>query len=261
MSSLVLFFIGASFGSFINLCSYRLVKKESIFFPGSYCDQCKRKLNWQQLIPIISQSNLFNKCIHCGLRNPIKYTLFEFIAGIIFLINRNLSNNIFALNYELDFILKTIFTSILMLLSLIDINTNKIPKKILYLLFLLGIVVNFFFTNLLAINILMKNLIFSLVTFFVLGLFSKIYFILRKKIPFGSGDSALIAIFVLWIGTKGMVISYVLSLYLALIYILFVFLKDKKKLERIPFVPFLSLGAYFYIISYPITYQTLIGFK
>ena len=261
MSSIILFFIGASFGSFINLCSYRFIKKESIIFPGSYCDQCKSKLNWQQLIPIISQSNLFNKCIHCGLRNPFKYTLFEIIVGIIFLINKNLSNNIFASNFEFDFILKTIFTSILLFLSLVDINTNKIPKKILYLLFFLGIVVNYFFTNFLSIDILIKNLIYSLITFFVLGLFSKIYFILRKKIPFGSGDSALIAIFVIWIGTKGMIISYVLSFYLALIYILFFLLKDKKKLERIPFVPFLSLGAYFYIISYPLTYQTFIGFK
>ena len=260
MSSLILFFIGATFGSFINLCSYRLVKKESIFFPRSYCDQCKNQLNWQQLIPIISQLNLFNRCINCGLRNPIKYTLFEITVGIIFLINKNLSNNIFDLNHEFDFIIKTIFTSILLLLSLIDINTNKIPKKILYLLFLLGMIVSYFFKNFFEINILMKNLTFSFLTFFVLGLFSKIYFILRKKIPFGSGDSALIAIFVIWIDIKGMIISYLLSFYLALVYILFVFLKDNKKLERIPFVPFLSLGAYIYIISYPIIFKTFIGF-
>ena len=51
---IVLFIIGAIFGSFYYVVGSRLPKGESIISPGSHCEKCKHSLEWYELIPILS---------------------------------------------------------------------------------------------------------------------------------------------------------------------------------------------------------------
>ena len=46
-----LFIFGAVFGSFINVCIYRLPRKESIVSPGSRCPGCGHELRWYENVP------------------------------------------------------------------------------------------------------------------------------------------------------------------------------------------------------------------
>ena len=41
---ILLFLLGAIFGSFANVCIYRLPKEQSVVTKGSYCPNCKKKL-------------------------------------------------------------------------------------------------------------------------------------------------------------------------------------------------------------------------
>ena len=50
----LIFLLGIIVGSFLNVCIYRLPKKEGIVFPDSYCPMCGTPLKWYNLIPIIS---------------------------------------------------------------------------------------------------------------------------------------------------------------------------------------------------------------
>ena len=246
--NIMLFSIGTCLGSYISLCGYRISKGESIIFPNSYCDNCNYPLNYFQILPIISQYKLFNECSKCKFKNPKKYTLIEIIFGwsLIFFIHN--CNNIFNINCNLDFIINTLFISSLLLLSIIDINTYKIPSRFLYLLIFSGLIINCFKYNYIDINIIFEKLLISLIAFLILELFSKSYHLIRNKIPFGTGDSKIISLFIIWIGLKGAIFSLFISLYLALIFIIFYFLIKKDIKERIPFIPFLSCGAYLYIL-------------
>ena len=248
----LLFFFGASVGSFINLARFRIPKNQSIFFPNSFCDNCKTPLNWSQKIPIFSQIILKSQCKFCQFVVPFKYSLIELILGILYVGNLFTSKDFFSSNQILDFLIKSIFISILLLISLIDIDTLTIPNKLNLTAYLLGFFFIVFFSNYsFLIDVIIYRILFSILIYFVLEFFSNIYFVFRKKIPFGSGDSKLLAVFVIWLGIKAIPLICITSIYLAGIYICIKFIIGKLKNDRIPFGPFLCLGAYLFILLGP----------
>lgn len=252
LNHFLIFFIGASSGSFINLARFRIPKNQSIIFPNSFCDNCKTALKWHQKIPIFSQFFLNNNCKNCDFKVPIKYTLIELILGFLFIINIYSTNYFFSFNRFIDLFIKCIFVSILFLISLIDIDTLTIPNKLNIFTYLIGFFTLIFFSIYsFQINIIIFRILFSILALVSLELFSYIYFIIRKKIPYGSGDSKLLSVFVIWLGIQGMIFSLIASIYLAGIYISIKFFKGNLKNDRIPFGPFLCLGAYSFILLGP----------
>ena len=248
----LLFFIGSSVGSFLNLARFRIPKSQSIFLPNSYCDNCKTPLKWNQKIPIFSQVFLNNRCKTCSFKVPNQYTLIEIFLGFLFIINLYSTNYLFSFDRFIDIIIKCIFVSILLLTSLIDIDTLTIPNKLNILNYLLGFfTIIFFSTYAFQYNIIIYRILFSILVRISLELFSYVYFIIRKKIPLGSGDSKLLAVFVIWLGIKGMLLSLIFSIYFAAIYIFIKYLNGTFKNDKIPFGPFLCLGAYLFIFLGP----------
>jgi leader peptidase (prepilin peptidase)/N-methyltransferase len=248
----LLFFIGASSGSFLNLARFRIPKNQSIFFPNSFCDNCKKPLNWRQKVPLFSQIFFSSKCKSCQYVVPFKYTLIELILAILFVINITSNNFLFSSNHIFDLIIKSVFISTLLLISLIDIDTFTIPNNLNLTAYILGLVSIFFFSDYaFQINVIIYRILFSFVTYIFLEFFSEIYNIIRKKIPFGSGDSKLLAVFVIWLGIKAIPLISITSIYLAGIYICIRFINGKLKNDRLPFGPFLSLGAYLFIMLGP----------
>ena len=49
-------------GSFLNVCIYRLPRRESIMWPGSRCPQCAEPLRWFDNIPVASYLVLASRC-------------------------------------------------------------------------------------------------------------------------------------------------------------------------------------------------------
>ena len=71
-------FFGLIFGSFLNVVIYRLPKNQSILKPRSFCPKCKKKISWDENIPIYSWIKLKGKCSKCNKAISIKYPLIEF---------------------------------------------------------------------------------------------------------------------------------------------------------------------------------------
>ncbi|NBO17466.1 MAG: prepilin peptidase, partial [Proteobacteria bacterium] len=59
------FFLGIFLGSFLNVVSDRLYRKESFLFDRSKCDFCNHKLKPINLIPILSFVIQKGKCSYC----------------------------------------------------------------------------------------------------------------------------------------------------------------------------------------------------
>ena len=57
--------MGGLWGSFANVCIYRLPKKQDVVSGRSYCPKCKKKIVWYDNIPIISYFLLGGRCIKC----------------------------------------------------------------------------------------------------------------------------------------------------------------------------------------------------
>ncbi|MGT2799067.1 prepilin peptidase [Streptococcus marmotae] len=86
MKIILLFFLGASLGSFLGVVIDRF-PDESILFPASHCNHCKQPLKWWDMIPILSQLVMRSKCRYCQTKIPYWYLGLETIsAGLILLL-------------------------------------------------------------------------------------------------------------------------------------------------------------------------------
>ena len=252
IDNFLLFVFGACIGSFINLARFRIPKNQSIISPNSFCDNCKTALNWDEKIPIVSQLFLRKRCSTCNFKIPLKYSFIEILSGVLFILNSQSTNFIFSSDRMVDVIIKCFFVSNLFLISLIDIDTLTIPNKLNIFNYVIGfITILFFSNNAFDFNLIVSRLLFSILTILALELFSYLYFLFRRKIPFGAGDSKLLSVFVIWLGIKGMLIALISSIYIAGVYIFIRYAMRLFKTDRIPFGPFLCLGAYLFLVLGP----------
>ena len=80
-----MFIFGVCVGSFLNVCIYRLPLGESLTKKNSHCMTCGEEIKRYDLIPIISWCLLRGKCRHCGAKISPRYTVVEFLNGVVWL--------------------------------------------------------------------------------------------------------------------------------------------------------------------------------
>lgn len=80
------FMFGASLGSFLNVCLYRVPLKLSVVTPPSACPVCNHLIRPYDNIPMLSWLILRGKCRDCDCRIPTRYVLVELVVGILVLI-------------------------------------------------------------------------------------------------------------------------------------------------------------------------------
>ncbi len=78
------FLVGASVGSFLNVCIYRLPRNESVVFPASHCPWCNTRLRLTDLVPLVSQLVLRSRCRYCGQWFSWRYFGVELLTGLCF---------------------------------------------------------------------------------------------------------------------------------------------------------------------------------
>ena len=77
----ILFILGASFGSFLNVVIYRVPEKMSLIKPASHCESCKTPIKPWDNIPILSYFILGGKCRNCGAPFSLRYPLIEALTA------------------------------------------------------------------------------------------------------------------------------------------------------------------------------------
>ena len=102
--------MGAVLGSFYTLAVYRIPLKQDITHTRSYCPKCNHKLNFLDLIPILSYIFLGGKCRYCKEKIRPRYLILEVSSGLVF--------------------------AILLKIDLLNINYSKIATLIFGVLFL-----------------------------------------------------------------------------------------------------------------------------
>jgi leader peptidase (prepilin peptidase)/N-methyltransferase len=80
----LLFYLGASAGSFLNVCIYRIPLEKSILWPGSRCGRCFQPIRWYDNLPLLSYWLLRGRCRRCGARFSVRYFLIELFTGLGF---------------------------------------------------------------------------------------------------------------------------------------------------------------------------------
>ena len=236
--------LGALWGSFANVCIFRLPKEKGVVSGRSYCPKCKKKIVWYDNIPIISFFLLGGKCRKCKKSISIQYVIVEAINIVSFI----------TIYY---FFGVSVITVLLMMLSIsfliiffIDFEHFIIPNVLTFPMMIVGFLKSFD-PNLPS---LFPNYINSLIG----GLFgygviwSIIYFFkqLRKEEGMGLGDAKLLAVVGFWFCWISIPFVLFLSSVLALLWVAPDLIKKSKKLtSQIPFGPYIILASILFFIS------------
>jgi leader peptidase (prepilin peptidase)/N-methyltransferase len=79
------FCFGLIFGSFLNVCIYRLPRGLSVVSPRSACPACHTPIDAYDNIPVFSWLILGGRCRHCRVRITPRYAAVELVCGLLFL--------------------------------------------------------------------------------------------------------------------------------------------------------------------------------
>ncbi len=241
---ILLFLLGAIFGSFANVCIYRLPKEESVVTRGSHCPNCKKKINWFYNIPIFSYLYLQRKCKNCKKKISLQYLIVEIISTVSF------PAIYYFFGFAIEALLLIFLFSIYIIIFFIDLKHYIIPNPLNYLLIISGFVKNFipnldefFFSNLIS------SIIGGIVGYGMILLIITSYKKIRKIDGMGFGDAKLFCAIGLWFGYQSVFIIIFLASIIALLIITPKLIRGKIKMKnQIPFGPFIILGNLIYII-------------
>jgi len=235
--------LGSLWGSFANVCIYRLPLKGGVVKGRSFCPKCKKKIFWYENIPILSYFILGGKCSKCKKKISFQYPLVEIISIISFLI----------IYYFFGISLTTILLIILFLSFLIiffiDLKHYIIPDVLTFPMMALGFFKSFdpnlspIFPN--YINSLLGGIIGYGIIWLLIIFYKKI----RNKEGMGLGDAKLLAVIGFWFGWISIPFVIFLSSVTALIIVTPDLLKKSKKLtSEIPFGPYIITGTFIYLL-------------
>src|SRR5450756_2156616 len=76
---------GLIFGSFFNVCIYRMPLEESLG-QRSHCTNCGSTIRWYDNIPLLSFILLRGRCRNCGERISWRYPLVELATALLFVL-------------------------------------------------------------------------------------------------------------------------------------------------------------------------------
>lgn len=85
LTDVFVFLVGASFGSFLNVCIGRWPEGLSVVKPRSRCPKCGHQIKASENIPILSWLMLRGRCSACGERISIQYPVVELLVGLLWL--------------------------------------------------------------------------------------------------------------------------------------------------------------------------------
>lgn len=235
---IMVFIAGLIFGSFYNVVGYRVPNNMSIAFPASHCPDCKHKLRFYELIPVISYIFLGGKCKNCKKRISIFYPFFELLTGILFLLSY------LSFGISLKFLISITFISILIIISISDIKYYIIPDEVLIvgvILIILELLANTIINDLTIFKGLVMPILNGLGSFALLYLFKAIGDIVFKKESLGGGDIKLLFFIGLTLGFDMSIVTIFIASFIALPLSIISLIKDDNNV--LPFGPYLSVAA------------------
>ncbi|NJN87100.1 MAG: prepilin peptidase [Leptolyngbyaceae cyanobacterium SL_7_1] len=240
----MVFVLGASIGSFLNVVAHRLPLKLSLWHPPSRCPQCLRSLKPYDNIPVLGWLKLKGRCRYCRTPISLRYPIVEGMTGLVFVwIAWSFPTPLLAIGYWALF-------SWLLALSLIDLDTMTLPLSLMRS----GLVVGLLFQTLGgwlnhqtvvgAAAQLFSGILGAVVGIWLFDLIRIGGSIALKQDAMGSGDAKLAAMMGAWLGWKLLLLAGFLACVggaaigggaMALGWL------DRR--QPMPFGPFLALGA------------------
>ncbi|MFA5959143.1 MAG: A24 family peptidase [Tatlockia sp.] len=228
-------------GSLLNAVIYRLplmmtqeTSQVNLFFPRSFCPECKKTIPAYHNIPLLSFLLLRGRCSHCKKTIPKRYFAVEVLSLILALF----AAWHFGFTLKLGFVL--CFLWILIALFFIDLKHQLLPDSLTLGLLWIGLIANTqsLFTPL-PVAVLSACGAYLALWFFING-----YYLLTGKEGMGQGDFKLFAAFGAWFGFTQLPLILLLASFTgAILGLMYLKKQGKTRDTPIPFGPFLCFAG------------------
>lgn len=230
---------GLFVGSFLNSCIDRLPRHKSLTLLHSFCPSCEKPLKLYARIPLFGYILSKGKCTQCGAPLSLRYPGMEIVAAFVcyFLFRQY--------GISVEFFVKTSFVLLLVAISFIDVDSGMIPDILAVGGLSLGFVLAFFRRPL----FFYQDALYGIIA--CGGILFAIAFCCRKFVNqeiMASGDIKLLSMIGAFCGLKGALFSLVTgSLFGVIVGSIVMLTKGRGVRYAIPFAPFLSFGALFFM--------------
>ena len=243
MFYLAAFVLGSIWGSFCNVCIYRLPDNDSVVTKRSFCRSCKNKIKWYDNIPLLSFIFLKGKCRDCKNEISSQYFLVELISAVSFLFIY------FIYGISITTLLLIILSIFFIIIFFIDLKHYIIPNELTFPLMLIGFIKSFdpnlnqtIFPN--YINSLLGGFFGYAVIWLIIFFYKKV----RNKEGMGLGVAKLMAVVGFWFGWASIPFTIFISSAVALVLVIPSLIKKTRNMSaQIPFGPYIIIGCIIYV--------------
>lgn len=254
---------GLLIGSFLNVVAYRVPAHISLL-RESRCPHCDAPIRPWQNVPVVSWMALRGRCANCKARISVRYPIVEAVTGVAFAVvtwwglavygpstgSEAVGASTGSVTVDEAWALGLVivaflyFVAISIVLTLIDLDTHRLPNSIVLPSYL---VAGILFTTAAWLTGEWGALLGAGVGMAALYLF---YFLLRAVRPggMGGGDvklAGVIGIYLGWLGWGALAVgTFAAFLYGGLFGVALMLLRRAGRKTAIPFGPWMILGAW-----------------
>lgn len=258
--------LGLCIGSMLNVVAHRLpimmqrawdsdlaeaqghepveLARFNLFLPASHCPACKTKLKIWHNIPVLSYLALRGKCGHCGARISVRYPLIELLCAGLF--------TAVAWQQPPGFVALALmgFTSSLLVLAVIDLDTYLLPDSITLPLLWVGLLFNMF-TETVPLASAVSG---AALGYLILWLIYQLFKLVTGKEGMGYGDFKLLAAIGAWLGVTSLFSVVLFASVFGIVFGLIIqTIRGKKRTDAFPFGPCLVMGAFAWMAGFDLT--------
>lgn len=226
--AIFIFLFGIIIGSFLNVCIYRIPNHQSVNDGFSYCPTCHHRLYPIDLVPVFSYLFLKGHCRYCHTKISMRYPLIELLTGALFLWVY------LAIGFTLQLVILLPLTAILVVITMIDLDTMTIPDGLHVAILILG---------LLGLFIQDLSIMERIIGFFIISV--PFYLLAVLTNGMGGGDIKLMAVCGFLLGAQVIIVAAFIGILLGGFVGVFLLLNKKaQRKSEIPFGPTLCIGIF-----------------
>lgn len=228
---------GLLIGSFLNVCIYRIPRNLSLVFPSSRCPHCSNAIRPWDNIPVFSYLFLGGRCRSCKAKIALRYPLVETLNAVLY------AAVLWRYGIGWNSVVYAVLCSSLVVITFIDLEFQIIPDRITLTGIPIGLIAGSFLLNdpfmraaLLGYRASIIGMIAGGGLFYVIAVLS--------RGGMGGGDIKMMAMVGAFMGWKSVILTTFLgSLTGSVIGVFLMAFKGRGRKSKIPFGPFLALGA------------------